>query len=150
MKPKPSRSRWKIIIGIIAAVFALCCVGIVALAVLNPGIVSTTTPTLTSTVTFTLIPTHTVTPTITLTLTLLPTNTPLPTDTAIPTFTVVVIIPTLQPVAACPCTGDTLNCSDFSSQSSAQACMAYCISQGAGDIHNLDGDANGLACEGLP
>jgi len=26
--------------------------------------------------------------------------------------------------------------------------MDYCISIGAGDIHNLDGDANGLACDG--
>jgi hypothetical protein len=49
--------------------------------------------------------------------------------------------------AVCPCGGDTLNCSDFTGSSSAQACMEYCIAQGAGDIHNLDGNANGQACE---
>jgi hypothetical protein len=49
----------------------------------------------------------------------------------------------------CSCSGDTLNCSDFSTQSSAQACMDHCISIGAGDIHNLDGNANGTACESL-
>jgi len=33
---------------------------------------------------------------------------------------------------------------------SAQACHNYCISQGAGDIHGLDKDRNGSACESLP
>jgi len=51
----------------------------------------------------------------------------------------------------CPCSGDMLNCGDFSTQNSAQACMDYCIAQGAGDIHNLDGGGvKGLACENLP
>jgi len=151
MKPKASRSRWKLIIGIVAAVLALCCLFIIAIAVINPGgIISTSTPTLTPT--FTLVPTNTITPTSTVTPTPLPTDTPVPTDTPIPTFTVVVL-PTLQQLpaaAACPCTGDTLNCTDFTLQAGAQSCMDYCIAQGAGDIHNLDGDANGVACESLP
>jgi hypothetical protein len=74
-----------------------------------------------------------------------------------PTNTVVFILPTRRPAATnppaggtCSCSGDSRNCGDFSSQSSAQACMNYCVSIGAGDIHNLDGDADGVACEGLP
>ncbi|GAG83978.1 unnamed protein product, partial [marine sediment metagenome] len=42
------------------------------------------------------------------------------------------------------------NCSDFSTQAAAQACYDYCISQGAGDIHDLDRDNDGIACESLP
>ena len=59
---------------------------------------------------------------------------------------------TLQPINdnVCSCSGDTLNCSDFSTHASAQACFNYCISQGAGDIHGLDADNNGSACESLP
>jgi len=49
--------------------------------------------------------------------------------------------------AACSCSGDTLNCGDFNPQNDAQACMNYCMAQGAGDIHNLDGNNNGIACE---
>lgn len=139
--------QWKIILGIIGGLIALCCVGIVIIALINPvGILST--PTLSPTATITLIPTNTITLTSTLTLT--PTITPSPTETFTPTATFVIIIPTLPQVATCSCSGDTLNCGDFSTQVGAQACYDYCISQGAGDIHNLDGDANGLACEDLP
>lgn len=77
------------------------------------------------------------------------------TATAIPTFTnvptLIVIIPTNPPPAGnvCSCSGDTLNCGDFSSYSSANACFNYCISVGAGDIHRLDGNNDGSACDGL-
>lgn len=40
--------------------------------------------------------------------------------------------------------------SDFATQAEAQACYAYCLDQGAGDIHLLDADADGVACESLP
>ena len=51
----------------------------------------------------------------------------------------------------CPCSGDTLNCTeDFSTQAQAQACFIYCVAQGAGDIHRLDGNNDGVACESLP
>jgi len=89
----------------------------------------------------------------TLTQPVIPSPITIPTSitTPLPTNTIVFILPTNPPGAGtCSCSGDSLNCSDFSSQSSAQACMNYCVSIGAGDIHNLDGDANGLACEGLP
>lgn len=51
---------------------------------------------------------------------------------------------------ACDCSGDTLNCTNFSRQSEAQACFAFCQSAGAGDIHGLDGNNDGAACESLP
>jgi len=59
---------------------------------------------------------------------------------------------TLQPIVGdvCSCSGDTLNCSDFGTHSSAQACFNYCISQGAGDIHKLDQNNDNNACESLP
>ena len=51
---------------------------------------------------------------------------------------------------ACSCSSNQYNCSDFSTHASAQACYEYCISTGHGDIHRLDGDNDGSACEDLP
>lgn len=102
-------------------------------------------------------PTSTVLPTETLAP--LPTQTliPLPTATLTPwptlTATAVIIIFPTQPLpvqSSCSCSGDSLNCGDFGSQSSAQACYNSCVAAGMGDIHNLDGDGNGAACESLP
>jgi len=46
------------------------------------------------------------------------------------------------------CESDTYNCGDFSTQAEAQEVFEYC--GGAGnDIHRLDADGNGLACESL-
>lgn len=57
--------------------------------------------------------------------------------------------PGVTPVGGpCPCNGDTMNCSDFRNQKAAQACYDHCKSQGFGDIHRLDRDNDGLACEG--
>lgn len=89
------------------------------------------------------------------------TQTPLPTATIVivPTVTTFLQIlpinqsPTSPPAgqaAVCVCSGDSYNCSDFSSHASAQSCFNYCQSQGAGDIHRLDKDGNGSACESLP
>ena len=84
--------------------------------------------------------------------TLLPTNTPEPTITAtsLPPQTLVVSIPTQPAQALCSCSGDTLNCPDLGTHSNAQACFEYCVSLGAGDIHRLDGNNDGVACESLP
>ena len=73
-----------------------------------------------------------------------PTNTPrpIPTDTPIPGPT-----PTPRPV--CDCGGDIYNCKSFSSWRQAQACYNYCVSIGKGDIHKLDGDNDGTACESM-
>jgi len=52
--------------------------------------------------------------------------------------------------AACSCSGG-LDCKDFSTHNSAQACYNYCYSLGLGDVHGLDGnDHDGQACESLP
>ena len=68
--------------------------------------------------------------------------------------TLVVVLPTQAPVdgsSVCNCSGPDLDCGDFGTHSAAQACYAYCVSQGYGDIFRLDGNDNdGLACESLP
>jgi micrococcal nuclease len=52
--------------------------------------------------------------------------------------------------AACSCTGNIYNCDAFSTHAQAQSCFDYCVSVGAGDVHRLDGDGDGSACESLP
>lgn len=52
--------------------------------------------------------------------------------------------PTLAPV--CDCSANAYNCRDFASQSAAQACYDYCGGM-ASDVHLLDRDLNGVACE---
>jgi len=54
------------------------------------------------------------------------------------------------PAVVCDCSGNIYNCSDFSTHAEAQACYEYCKSLGRGDIHRLDGDNDGIACESLP
>ena len=81
-------------------------------------------------------PTHTSTPRPTAT----PTCTPTPTKTATPTE---------QP-EVCSCSGDIHNCSDFDTQAEAQACFDYCLAEVGYDVHRLDADHDGVACESLP
>lgn len=50
----------------------------------------------------------------------------------------------------CNCDGSDLNCEDFSSHKSAQACYDYCTSKGFGDVFGLDHDNDANACESLP
>lgn len=52
--------------------------------------------------------------------------------------------PTLAPV--CNCAANVYDCRDFSSPSAAQSCYDYCGGP-ANDVHLLDGDLNGVACE---
>lgn len=59
---------------------------------------------------------------------------------------------TIPPVSSgsdCLCNqGNTLNCGDFSSQSSAQACFDKCMAETGRDVHGLDsGGVAGVACE---
>jgi hypothetical protein len=49
----------------------------------------------------------------------------------------------------CSCNGG-LDCKDFSTHNQAQACFEYCKSLGLGDVHGLDKENDGLACENLP
>jgi hypothetical protein len=52
--------------------------------------------------------------------------------------------------AVCDCSSNLYNCADFATQADAQKCYDYCISQGVGDIHRLDADHDGIACEDNP
>jgi len=45
------------------------------------------------------------------------------------------------------CSSDVYNCGDFTTQAEAQEVYDYC---GPEDVHGLDRDGNGEACEGLP
>lgn len=58
--------------------------------------------------------------------------------------------PPPPPAATCDCSSDIYNCSNFVTHNQAQACFEYCVSQGRGDIHRLDRDNDGIACESLP
>ena len=48
------------------------------------------------------------------------------------------------------CAYDAYNCRDFPTQPAAQACYQYCLDMVGTDIHGLDGDNDGMACEHLP
>lgn len=58
--------------------------------------------------------------------------------------------PPTEAPAVCSCGGNLYNCGDFGTHSRAQACYEYCRAQGFGDVHQLDGDDDGSACETLP
>ena len=60
-----------------------------------------------------------------------------------------VVGPSAPPVI-CDCSYNRYNCADFSTQAAAQVCYEYCLAQGRGDIHDLDRDNDGVACEALP
>jgi hypothetical protein len=51
---------------------------------------------------------------------------------------------------ACTCDYDRFKCDSFETQEEAQGSFQYCIDESAGDIHKLDGDNDGVACEDLP
>lgn len=114
--------------------------------------VPTNTPTATPTPTATNTPTNTPTRTPTGTATNTPTNTPTSTPTRTPSAT-----PTRTPTPTqgapgnCTiCTSNVYNCSDFNTQAQAQACHDYCWSIVGYDVHQLDSDGDGEACESLP
>ncbi|MHA2404375.1 MAG: thermonuclease family protein [Candidatus Kariarchaeaceae archaeon] len=47
------------------------------------------------------------------------------------------------------CSSNVYNCDDFSTQSEAQSIYEFCGGIQT-DVHRLDGDKDGIACEGLP
>jgi len=49
----------------------------------------------------------------------------------------------------CDCTRNTLNCPDFPCQAEAQACYEHCVAVAGRDVHRLDRDNDGKACESL-
>ncbi len=69
-----------------------------------------------------------------------------------------VAVPTQPPTQQAPqnspsksydCSGDVYNCGDFKLHLEAQNAFDYCYQINGGDIHKLDRDNNGVACEGL-
>jgi len=73
----------------------------------------------------------------------LPPATPVPTLTPVPTATT-------PPSGLCACTGNFYSCGDFDTQAQAQRCHDSCIQKVGTDIHRLDSDNDGEACESLP
>lgn len=53
----------------------------------------------------------------------------------------------IDSLAACSCTSSLYVCTDFSNWSVAQACYTLCQVTVGYDIHRLDEDRNGIACE---
>jgi hypothetical protein len=49
--------------------------------------------------------------------------------------------------AVCSCNKNLYNCGDFEDAARAQACFKFCNEKGAGDVHRLDQDGDGLVCE---
>jgi micrococcal nuclease len=67
-----------------------------------------------------------------------------------PTQAILATVPSSADSAPCSCGSNLYNCPDFGTHAKAQACYEYCISVGAGDVHRLDRDNDGSACEDLP
>lgn len=67
---------------------------------------------------------------------------PTPMDTATPMTTATPLLYI--------CDHDAYNCSDFRHQGDAQAVFEYCRDLGFGDIHRLDQNNDGIACNALP
>ena len=76
-----------------------------------------------------------------------PTSRPQIQPTSLPTSRPQIQPTSPPPQAVCNCSGDVYNCSSFSGSIQAQACFNYCRGQGRGDVHQLDRDNDGLACE---
>src|SRR3989339_571572 len=55
----------------------------------------------------------------------------------------------LSPATSCECSSDSYNCSNFSTHADAQVVYECCLTQIGYDIHKLDGDDDGQACESL-
>jgi LysM repeat protein len=51
------------------------------------------------------------------------------------------------PVASCECSSNLFDCEDFASPWVAQACFEHCRAVVGRDVHWLDRDGDGLACE---
>jgi len=67
-----------------------------------------------------------------------------PTDVSKP-----IITPEQKQNAVCDCSSNIYNCTDFKTQAEAQA-VYECCGGVNNDIHGLDADRNGWACESLP
>jgi endonuclease YncB( thermonuclease family)/predicted flap endonuclease-1-like 5' DNA nuclease len=75
---------------------------------------------------------------------------PVPTMALLPTLGAQATAAQAAGGGPCDCRGFDLDCENFSSHASAQACYEYCAGLGLGDIFRLDRDSDGSACETLP
>jgi len=148
--------RNQVLVGVLLLLFACCSLcliyGLADNTARRIGILPTRTPTpvRSATPTATRKPTRTPVPTRTPKPTAYPTKaaTARPTATRIPAAT---LAPASTSAPVCDCSVNRYNCTpDFVTHRAAQACYDYCVSQGLGDIHELDKDGNGSACESLP
>ena len=55
-----------------------------------------------------------------------------------------------RPAEVCACRANLYKCADFDTQAEAQICFDSCMATVSFDVHRLDGDRDGVACEGLP
>jgi hypothetical protein len=81
---------------------------------------------------------------------LTPTPTATPTATATATATRIHTATPTTPATVWDCSYNRYNCGDFDSQWEAQQCYDYCMAQVGRDVHRLDADEDGVACESLP
>ena len=54
------------------------------------------------------------------------------------------------PASDCYCASNRYNCSHFPTQAEAQAVYECCMKKVGYDVHRLDRDKDGIACEALP
>lgn len=58
--------------------------------------------------------------------------------------------PPSLPEPRCICSYNAYDCPDFPTQAAAQACYEYCLRKVGYDVHWLDDDGDGVACEWNP
>lgn len=157
----------RLLIGFISVFLSLCII-VSCFSTVMVFLLPVPTPTSQAAPTFTLSPSPEIYPDFTPlpspSLTQLPTrlvyasSTP-PIYVVTPTFTSFpFLIPSVTPTftriprnkSVCSCRIDLYDCNYFKKQAQAQACFNFCFSLGKGDIHKLDPDHDGLACNGLP
>lgn len=73
-----------------------------------------------------------------------------PTASTIPIPVVPAITNNTTSDASCYCASNVYNCSDFQTHQKAQDLYGCCLQKIGADIHRLDRDKDGLACESLP
>lgn len=63
---------------------------------------------------------------------------------------IIITAPPVPPATDCYCDSNKYNCSDFVTHTEAQSLFECCMQKLGSDIHKLDADKDGIACESLP
>lgn len=78
----------------------------------------------------------------------LPGGNPTPAPASAPTASWRTTVNGIEFASDCPCDqGDVMNCTDFAIPKDGQACFLRCAELVGGDVHGLDRDKDGTACE---